>query len=151
MTKLAFVEPEKEILKISGIPIPLLDVVWPQVQPIMERATDLSGGEATTQTAYDQLARGDALLITISRGTEIVAVNTLEVREFQTGLKVMCIPITAGEFMDEWLDRFMDVAKQTAREFGCSELRGFSVRKGWLRALKNQGWTDVHQVIRCKL
>jgi len=138
-------------LKISAIPIPLIEVVWGQVEPILKTVTDVSHGELTVDSVKAQLLRGDALLMTISENENIVAINTFEVREFGSGMKALYIPITGGKCMDGWLDRFLEIAKQTARDYGCNELRGLAVRKGWMRVLKERGWEDVHQVIRCKV
>ena len=79
------------------------------------------------------------------------AVNILETSVFETGHKALFIPITGGDRMDEWLDRFMDLAHDYARKLGCDELRGMACRKGWLRALKDHDWYELHTVIGCKV
>jgi len=136
---------------ISAVPIPLLEVIWPRCIEHIQRVVDRAHGEISLDSVKARLLRGDALLITISKGTDIVAVNTMEVRNFETGTKAMFIPITGGRDLDEWMPRFLEVAKAIAREHGCNELRGLSVRPGWLRKLSKYGWETVHTVIKCKI
>lgn len=138
-------------LIICPVPPNLIDIVWEKCRPHLERVIARAPNEITLETVKAELKKGDAMLITISDGEDVIAVNTLKSQVFETGHKTLFIPITGGERMDEWLDRFMDVAHAIARDLQCQELRGMSCRKGWLRALKNHDWYEVHTVIGCKV
>ena len=138
-------------LRIGAVSSHLVDIVWDQVVPHLERVVKVAHGEITLDSVKDQLIKGDALLITISDGPDIIAVNTLEVRNLSSGLKVLYIPITGGDRMDEWMDEFLKVAQAVAKDFNCTRLRGLAVRKGWMRVLKQHDWHEVHTVIECNL
>lgn len=136
---------------ISAVPVTLVDVVWPQCIKHVQRVVDRAHGDITLESVKAKLMSGNALLITISKGSEIIAVNTMEVRTMDSGEKIMFIPITGGEGLNEWMPRFLDVAKAIAKDYGCSKLRGMSVRPAWERVLKPHGWKNVHMIIECNI
>jgi len=138
-------------LSISAIPANLINQVWGQVKPLLERVTEKAPDDVSVYAVRERLYAGSTVLVTISEGDTIVAINTLTVETLDSGMKVLFIPITAGDRMDEWLERFLDVARDIARDHGCEELRGLSVRKGWMRVLKEHGWAESHVIIKCKV
>lgn len=138
-------------LIICPVPPNLIDVVWEKCQPHLELVVALAQDEITIETVRAELKKGDAMLVTISDGEDVIAVNTLKTQVFETGHKVLFIPNTGGSRMDEWLDRFLDMAHAIARDLQCHELRGMACRKGWIRALKPHDWYELHAVIGCKV
>lgn len=134
---------------ISAVPATLIDVVWPNIVDMVREVVKRAHGEITEESVYNKLLSGNTLLITISDGPDIIAINTVEVRTFETGLKALYIPITSGSHLDDWMPDFLEAAKGIARDFGCTELRGIAVRPGWLKKLKKEGWEPVHTVIKC--
>lgn len=140
---------EPDNLIIAAVPQTMLDLVWDRVVPHLEKPIALSHGEVTLESIKKRLLSGDVLLITVSRGTEIIAVNTVEVRTCESGLRALFIPLIGGSEMDEWMDRFLDIVKAIAKDFNCTELRGIAARKGWMRKLAPLGWSEVSTIIKC--
>ena len=138
-------------LDICAIPAQMIEVVWSQVEPLLFRVVDRNPDDICPHVTKQKLLAGDTLLISISDGAEIVAINILEVQELDTGLRVLYIPITAGTRMREWLEPFLAVAKRIAKDYKCVELRGMSVRKGWLNTLGKHGWESAYETIKCKV
>lgn len=136
---------------ISAVPVPLIEVVWPQCIEHIQRVVEKAHGEITLESVKARLMTGNSLLVTISKGVEIVACNILEVRVMDSGLRALYIPITGGNDLDKWMPRFLEVAKAIATDYQCTELRGLAVRKGWMRVLKSHGWEEVHTVIKCNI
>ena len=128
-----------------------INEVWPQVKPLMERVVKKAPDDMSIYKTRTRLYEGLTLLVTISEGSKIVAINTLTVETLDSGMKILCIPITSGDRMDEWLERFLEVARAIARDHGCEELRGLSVRKGWMKVLAEHGWKESHVIIKCKV
>lgn len=128
--------------KIAAIPIPLVDVVWHIVEPILQRVVDVSHDEISCESIKEHVLKGNVLLLAICRDDQIIAVNTAEVRTFDTGKKALYIPVVGGEDLDNWMDQFLNVAKLIAVEHGCEELRGIAVRRGWLKKLAPLGWKE---------
>jgi len=136
-------------ITIAAVPQTLIEVIWDRVEELLQRVVNVSHGELTLELIKKNLIKGDYLLITIAKGKDIIAVNILEIRTFQSGIKALYIPITGGDDLDEWMPRFLELAEGIARDYRCTEMRGLAVRAGWLRKLKPYGWEPVHTVIRC--
>lgn len=129
----------------------MIDLIWDKVLPLLKVIEDKSPEDVSIEVVKDQLRNGDTLLVISSRDSEVIAINILEVCTLDTGIKVLYIPITSGSEMELWLENFLDLAKVIAKDFNCVELRGLSVRNGWMRKLKPFGWEELLVTIRCKL
>ncbi len=138
-------------LMLAAIPATLVDVLWPQVEPIINRAVLRSNGDVTLDSLRADLKRGETLMVTVSRGTSIVAANILRVNTLESGKRILWIPIVAGDELEQWMERFLAIAHVIAAEYECEELRGIAVRGGWARKLKSEGWAPVHTVLACKV
>jgi len=138
-------------LTIALVPINLLDHMLPKCIDHIKKVVEKAPTDVSLEATINKLRNGDAGLITISDGEEVVAINTLQVETYETGYRVLCIPITGGSRMEEWTDEFLDLVTDLAKEYKCSELRGIACRPGWLRYLKEYGWETVHTIVRCKV
>jgi len=134
---------------IAAIPITLIEPLWHKFEPLVQLVVEVAHGEITTAGVKRRALIGETLIVAVCKGTEIIAVNILDIMEFDSGLRALYIPVVGGTEMDMWLDQFFLVAKAIARDFNCTELRGLASRKGWMRRLKNMGWTDITTVIKC--
>lgn len=134
---------------IAAVPATMIELVWDKVEPHLQRVVDRAHNEITMDSVKARLVSGNALLVTISQDDEIVAINTMEVRVMESGLRTMYIPITGGGDLDTWMDEFLEIAKAIARDYNCTELRGLAVRRGWLKKLEQHGWENVEMIIRC--
>ena len=76
---------------IAAIPITLVEVLWGRVEPILQRVVDVSHGEITTESVKQKVLLGNTLLIAICKGEEIIAINTIETRTFDSGRKVLFV------------------------------------------------------------
>lgn len=134
---------------IAVVPMTMIELVWAKVIPHLQRVVDVAHGEITLETVKNRLISGKSLLVTISQGDQIIAINTLELRVMDSGLRAMFIPITGGDDLDGWMPQFLVMANAIAKDYQCTELRGLSVRAGWMKKLSVFGWENVHMVIRC--
>lgn len=133
------------------VPVTLVEVLWAQMEPHLQRVVDVAHDEVTLESVKNRLLRADSVAVVVCLEEDIVAVNLLEIRTFDSGVKAMYIPVVGGNYMDEWADQFLEIAKAIAKDFGCRELRGLAARKGWLRYLANKGWEEVNISLRCML
>ena len=138
---------EKRVFVLAAIPSVILNVVWDKIEPILQRVIKVSNNELTAEGIYKRALSGESLIVAVCLNTEIVAVTVLNVVTFDTGLRAMYVPIVGGKYMNEWVDESMLVAKAIAKDYNCTELRGFAVRKGWLRRMKE--WKTVSTIIKC--
>ena len=138
-------------LIISVVPCTMIDLIWDKALPIIKLAADKAPEDVCCKVVHDELCKGAKLLVTISRGADIIAVNVLDIRTLDTGIKILYIPITAGSEMEFWLEDFLEFVKVIAKNCDCVELRGLAVRNGWMKKLKPHGWEEMFTTIRCKL
>lgn len=136
---------------ISAVPVTMLDLVWDRAAPLLKLPIDLSADELTLDSVYQRIKSGNTLLLTVSNGPDIIAVVTAEIRSFDTGMKALYLPLIGGTDMENWFDRMHDIAAAIAKDFDCQELRGIAVRKGWLRVLKDKGWSEVSTIVKYPL
>jgi hypothetical protein len=112
------------------------------LRPVVEGVIPYAGGRYTADDLIGQCSRGELILWVIHENDQIVAfVGAMSV---QYPLKsVLSLQFCAGERMDEWLDDYMAVAVETAKDMGCSciELAG---RKGWERAMARFGFRHYY-------
>lgn len=138
-------------LIIGAVPATMVELIWDKVFPLLKMAADKAPDDVELGIVKEHLIKGTQMLVTISRGSDIIALHTLDMRTLDTGIKVLFIPITAGTEMELWLDDFLEIATAIAKDYGCTELRGLAAREGWLRKLKPYGWEEVFTTIRYKI
>lgn len=63
--------------------------------------------------------------------------------------KICSLPIIGGASLKMWKEPAQEVIANWAKSNGCSEMEGYAIRKGWLRALPN--WRPVWTTIRRSL
>ncbi len=136
-------------LIIAPVPITMVDLIWEKCTSCLELVIAKSPNEISLETIKASLLKGDAMMVTISDGDDIIAVNIVETYTFATGYKILIIPITGGTRMSEWQERFLNLMHIIAKDLDCKELRGLAVRKGWLRYLKKYGWEPVSTIVSC--
>lgn len=138
-------------LTIAIVPMNMIDLVWPQVVPILDRVVEKAPDDLVPSVVYDQLISGFSTLMTISRGPKVIAINVFDIKVLDSGLRTMYVPITAGDEMEVWLEPAHEIAIEIAKYHKCSELRGIATRKGWMRKLKSLGWEELFMTIRCPI
>lgn len=138
-------------LAIAIVPCTMIELIWDKVEPLIKMVQEKAPDDIDISVVKDDLILANQQLITISRGTEIIAVNVLALKTLDTGVKALYIPITAGEELDEWIDRFLEIVIEIAKGYGAMELRGIAIRPGWLRKLKSHGWEESFTTIRYKI
>ena len=138
-------------LIIAAVPCTMIDLIWDRVEPFIQMVEVKSPEDVSSPVIKKELKKGNQLLVTISRNTDIIAINVLNVCTLDSGVKVLYIPITAGSEMELWLDRFLDIAIAIAKDHECVELRGSAIRGGWLRKLKSYEWEELFTTLRYKI
>jgi len=138
-------------LIIAAVPATMIELVWTKVEPHIQRVIDKAPDDLLMSKIKDRLISGSTLLVTISRDTEVIAINVLDVKVLDTGKRVLYIPITGGDELDSWMADFLKIAAAIAKDYNCTELRGMAVRKGWMRKLKQFGWEESFTTIRCEI
>lgn len=137
--------------RVVIVPTEMVELIWDKTIPHMQRAVDKSHGDVTMESVKRNLVIGKTLLVVITDGADIVAVNTLQIQTLESGVRVLIALVIGGHEVDSWTEQFLEVMKLIAKEHGCTELRGGAVRKGWLKKLEQFGWENAYMTIRYPL
>jgi hypothetical protein len=135
--------------KFLMIPTHLVEILFDKIEPHLQRVVDASNGEITCESVKEKALRGDCGFILVSKGPEVIAVNTIEVCQYDSGLRVLLIPVVGGTEAFDWGPDFLSFCREIAKSLGCTEMRGFSSRQAWLKVLRDYGWYESHFVIKC--
>jgi len=135
---------------ISVVPPQMVPLVWDKAEPLIQRGAERAPDDISIDKTYNKLITGSQLLILITKGTEVIAVNVLDTKTTDAGVKYLFIHITAGDELESWVAQFLEVAKAIAKEYGCKKIRGTG-RPGWARKLKQYGWEASHQTVECEV
>lgn len=130
------------------VPIGLIEILWYKMLPHIQRVVDASAGEITCESVKQKALMDRCSIVIVVKGSEIIAVNTVEICVYDSGMKALLIPVVGGNEAFEWGPAFLAECNKLAKSLGCSEMRGFSTRESWKRVLKDYGWKESHFVIK---
>lgn len=136
-------------LQISVVPPAVLDVVWPQTAPLLQKAIDTTRPRYDIDSVRAGLDRSELLLWCVFDGTTPIAVMTTRIVEYPNS-KALCLDWIGGERMKEWLPMAHDVMRRYGHDNGCTHLEGYG-RKAWGRALQKYGWEPEYIAFRMEL
>jgi hypothetical protein len=129
----------------------MVELIWDQMMPLVELVAEKAPQDIVVSAVRENLLAGTMMAVIVYREQTIIAVNVLDVKTLDSGIKVLYVPIIGGAELDLWAEDFMTLLKAVAKDYGCSELRGMAVRKGWMTKLKPLGWEEMFTTVRCKL
>ncbi len=144
-------EVKQVVLTIAAVPCTMIDLIWDKVEPLLQLVVNKSPEDIVAEVTKRELIKGNLLLITVSRGDELIAINVLDIRTLDSGIKALYICIVAGSEMELWIDDTLEYILAIAKNHNCVEMRGFAVRNGWIRKLKPYGWEELFVTLRYKV
>lgn len=125
-----------------------LQVMWPMIAPLLQRAVDYSEGMTTLEeTLRDLLSKQKQLWVIVDDEKKINAALVSCLQKFESGLIAARITLIGGENLKAWFS-LKDEFEKWARVEGCTEVL-FHVRKGWIRELPDYQLTQY--VMRKKI
>jgi len=136
-------------LQMSVVPPAVLDVVWPQTAPLLQKAIDTTRPRYDIDSVRAGLETSDLLLWCVFDGTTPIAVMTTRIVEYPNS-KALCLDWIGGERMKDWLPMAHDVMRRYGHDNGCTHLEGYG-RKAWGRALQKYGWEPEYIAFRMEL
>lgn len=136
---------------ISVVHATMIPVIWDEVLPIIMRVVEKAPDDIDPPTVLKELMANNQALMTISDGSTIVGAVTIVYRVLDSGVKTLYLPIVAGDDLDGWMDDGFNIIIAIAKNLGCTELRGLSARKGWMRKLQQYGWEECFTTVRCAI
>jgi hypothetical protein len=138
-----------EQLQFSAVPPNGLHLIWRDVEPMLAKAIDRSGGYYNTAIILDGVCRGILGLWVVLDDTKPIAVLTTRIDKMPNAT-VLVMDWIGGSRMKEWLPLAQNTFERYARDNGCTQLHGYG-RKGWDRFLQKHGWKPDHVVYKMEL
>ena len=136
-------------LMFSAVPPAVLDVVWPDVAPLLQKATDTSNNRYDLNSVHNALRTGKIALWVVMDGTTPIAALTTRVSQMP-GTRALAIDWMGGTRMREWLPQVHETLSSYGKAYGCTEMHGFG-RRAWLRWLAPHGWEQDYIAYRVDL
>jgi hypothetical protein len=119
---------------VIGIPLHDLDLAWPALWPLLERAARRTKPAVQEAEVRSLIERRHAQLWAIYDRDQPVAAVTTEITLLPE--KRCRIWLVGGSRMDEWAAGFMTEIEGWARSLGCAAVWGEQTRPGWRRVVK---------------
>lgn len=145
MGVLTSMEDERSILDASLIQRHFIRQLWPQVAPLLTRATELSHGRYDIADLYGKLLKDDnwhLWAVYEPDGTVVAAITSMFLHYPQG--KFLSGQFLGGNRLEDWKDLFCDIFERWGRDNQCVaiELTG---RAGWAKALAPNGYDEVYR------
>ncbi len=137
-------------IEITAVPAAVIDVVWPDVAPMIERATNTSDGRFDVESVREGIEAGLLALWIVMDDAKPIAALTTRVEVFPTGMRALAIDWLGGDGMQDWLPELNRVLSEYGKSYGCNHLQGYG-RKGWQRALSKHGWEVDYTTYRMEI
>lgn len=134
------------MVKVSPIPIELIDDAWEHIEGYLQGAIDHSNNETTLDYVKQKAKEDKKLILIAGRDTDIIGAVVLGNTNFPTGKKIVTIELTGGEGLDDWKDIMLEAIFDVSRIMGATEVY-IEGRPGWARKLKNDGFKTIHTVL----
>lgn len=121
------------------IPQELLIKTWPLVEEYFERIVEDNPDEVTIAGIQGRILRQEEYLTTVlSEDNEtIMGAFLFGFKPVDTGKRLLCVSILAGDDAALWLDDIGVHLHTIAQHENCYEVRMLGCRRGWSRLIKS--------------
>lgn len=124
---------ERPALDLALVDVNSLPRLWDQIEPLLVRACDHSGGAFTSQSVVDGLMEGRLAMLALAEGERVTSIMIVRIADYGSGLRVFECVLVGGADMDAWMP-FEPRMDELARQAGCHRVIAM-VRKGLIRKL----------------
>ena len=130
------------VYEISLVPTEQIPLVWSQVEGLLKKSANRSGGRTRIEDIYYELINNQTQLWIVfdSGNLDITGVQITLFNIYPTGKKMLNLEHTAGKKMQEWVEQGIDVMIKFAKSNDCEGIEGMG-RHGQCNWVKNKkGW-----------
>jgi len=136
----------------TAVPREAIDIVWPDVINMLNKAVETSKGKYHIDDIYEDLTKGfyNLWLIIDNKGEDkVIAALTTRLIKYPNR-SAMAMDWVGGKRMAEWLPIAMEKLISFAKDCGCSHLEGYG-RKAWIKVLKRYNWKPEYIAYRMEI
>ena len=124
-----------------------IDLVWPVVLPMLQRAIDLNDGDFDGNHVFERLME-DTMQLFIGYNTDdIIYAAVTELIPYQHN-KALRIILMGGKQINSWVDT--KIFEKFGRLEGCNRIEIVG-RKGWVKKLESRGYKQTHYIVTKEL
>lgn len=124
-----------------------IDLVWPVVLPMLQRAIDLNDGDFDGNHVYERLLEDTMQLFVGYNTDDIIYAAVTELIPYQHN-KALRIVLMGGKQIDSWVDT--KTFEKFGRLEGCNRIEIVG-RKGWVKKLISRGYKQTHYIVTKEL
>ena len=134
-------EPSGEY-EVSLVPADQLTMVWDKVEKYLKKSASRSNGRTRIQDIFhDLLNRNSHLWIMFDSGSlDIIGVQITLFNDYPTGKRMLCLEHTAGNNMQDWVEKALDVITNFAKANNCQRIEGVGRHGQWNWVKDKKGW-----------
>ena len=124
-----------------------IDLVWPVVLPMLQRAIDLNDGDFDGNHVFERLME-DTMQLFIGYNTDdIIYAAVTELIPYQHN-KALRIILMGGKQINSWVDT--KIFEKFGKLEGCNRIEIVG-RKGWVKKLESRGYKQTHYIVTKEL
>ena len=124
-----------------------IDLVWPVVLPMLQRAIDLNDGDFDGNHVYERLMEDTMQLFVGYNTDDIIYAAVTELIPYQHN-KALRIVLMGGKQINSWVDT--KTFEKFGRLEGCNRIEIVG-RKGWVKKLISRGYKQTHYIVTKEL
>jgi hypothetical protein len=126
------------MIEVSMVPKDYVDTCWSKVEPLLKKATELTGNRYTTDNIYDMVMEEDHQLWVAYEDKEFSGAVVTNIATYPNR-KILCMGFCGGENFKDWKDQIINLLRKFAKDMGCDSIEAFG-RPGWANVFKNDGY-----------
>jgi len=136
-------------MMISAVPKEAVNVVWADVNRVMQDSVITSNGKFHIDDLYHGIQTGLYSLWVIMEEEKVIAAITTRIIEYP-GKRALAMDWIGGSKMGKWLPVAQETMESFAKDNKCTHLEGYG-RKAWGRWLGKYGWNPEYIAYRMEL
>ena len=130
-------------IMLTGVNAENIDTIWDSILPLIQSATDQSGGNPEKIRAALLEKKAQLVIAVSDDGIEAVCVTELVTIKYRPVCNVWII---AGRRRENWM-HYLAKIEAWAKASGCIAMRHAHARMGWKRILKPQGYRAKYVIL----
>tara|TARA_S200002703_G_scaffold105890_1_gene91861 strand:+ start:124 stop:546 length:423 start_codon:yes stop_codon:yes gene_type:complete len=130
-------------MMLTAVPSEALDIVWGDVEELMERTMGVTKGKYSAKDIYDGVKEGIYAIWLVLDGEKPICALTTRIVQYPEGRKSLSIDWIGGTRMKEWLPLLQETMTKYAKDNQCTHLEGFG-RQAWIKWIGKYGWKPAY-------
>ena len=128
-------------IRVSAVPTEYVQQIWPQVEPLVQKAVKYTYGRHNTTDILDLLLNYDHALWIAFNEDKILGAGITSFIQYPQA-KYLNFLFCGGEKLKAWKDPMLALLRRWAKDNHCDGIEG-TARIGWANIFKRDGYKPV--------